>query len=66
MPWKAVPFSQETYRALSGRFNVRGIPTFIILAPDGSIVTNEGRAKIMREPNVRILIFYFFSFIQLR
>ena len=43
MPWKALPFAdRERKEALSTKFKVQGIPTFVILGTDGSIITKDG------------------------
>ena len=47
MPWPALPFAQrEVKEALSKAFGVRGIPTVVLMKPDGSAVDTEGRAAI--------------------
>ncbi|GAB4822764.1 hypothetical protein N2152v2_009810 [Parachlorella kessleri] len=51
MPWRAVPFDDVgTRRRLSQQFSVMGIPTLAIVAPDGRILTANGRAAVMRDP----------------
>jgi nucleoredoxin len=47
MPWTALPFAdRERKEALSKKFKVQGIPTFVILDADGSIVTKDGRKAL--------------------
>ena len=48
MPWNAIPFEHPSIKeALSSRFGVRGIPTFIILnMADGSIKDSDGRSTV--------------------
>ncbi|XP_077253930.1 putative nucleoredoxin 2 [Tasmannia lanceolata] len=46
MPWLALPFGDESVRALSRYFNIQGIPSLIIIGPDGKTVTKEGRNLI--------------------
>mmetsp|Transcript_62896 Transcript_62896/g.174321 ORF Transcript_62896/g.174321 Transcript_62896/m.174321 type:complete len:640 (+) Transcript_62896:71-1990(+) len=36
--------------ALSAKFDVRGIPTLVLLESDGSIITKKGRAKVLEDP----------------
>ncbi|KAK9155715.1 hypothetical protein Sjap_003195 [Stephania japonica] len=43
MPWVALPFEDETTKSLLKYFNIQGIPTLIIIGPDGKTVTREGR-----------------------
>ena len=43
MPWKALPFvDRERKAALSNKFKVSGIPSFVILDKDGSAITTDG------------------------
>ena len=52
MPWLAIPFSdRDTKNALSKRFKVSGIPTFVILDSDGNTITTDGRSAITEDPN---------------
>jgi len=51
MPWLAVPFDQKDIKAkLDKKFKVQGIPTFVVLNPDGSILTKDGRAAVSNDP----------------
>lgn len=49
MPWKALPFSERAAKeALSQKFGVRGIPTFIVLnGGNAEMVDGNGRASVM-------------------
>jgi nucleoredoxin len=50
MPWCSVPFSNSTARAtLGASFNVQGIPSLILLGPDGSVYSYDGREVIMTD-----------------
>lgn len=49
MPWLAVPFDRSTSRTLGSRYGVRGIPSLVVLAPDGSTVTVQGREAVARQ-----------------
>ncbi|XP_076886235.1 putative nucleoredoxin 2 [Bidens hawaiensis] len=46
MPWLALPFGDPTSKNLTKYFDIRGIPTLIILGPDGKTVTKNGRSLI--------------------
>jgi len=47
MPWLALPYTERALKEdLSKLFEVNGIPTLILLKPDGQIVTTEGREAI--------------------
>jgi nucleoredoxin len=51
MPWVSVPFeSKEVKAKLDKKFKVQGIPSLVILGPDGSTITTEGRAAVMKDP----------------
>ena len=51
-PFLAVPFGNAGAREeLARRFGVRGIPTLVLLAPDGSTITTEGRGLVQRDPS---------------
>lgn len=51
MPWLALPYSnREIKDALSKKFKVRGIPSFVILDSEGNTITTEGRDEIMGDP----------------
>ena len=53
MPWVALPFSErKTKQILDSKFKVDSIPTLIILAPDGSVVTADGRSAFEADPQV--------------
>lgn len=48
MPFLALPFPRrDAKEALSKKYKVRGIPSLVILGPDGKLVTSEGRQKVM-------------------
>uniref|UniRef100_A0A7C9EC51 protein-disulfide reductase n=1 Tax=Opuntia streptacantha TaxID=393608 RepID=A0A7C9EC51_OPUST len=46
MPWLAVPYGDPTIKELAKHFDVRGIPSLVILGPDGKTVTKQGRNLI--------------------
>lgn len=51
MPWLALPYEKRQEKELlSDTFGVQGIPTFVVLNPDGTVITTEGRAKVMGDP----------------
>jgi len=50
-PWLALPFSnREKKDALSKKFKVGGIPSLVIVGPDGSVITKDGRTAISQDP----------------
>ncbi|KAK1308634.1 putative nucleoredoxin 2 [Acorus calamus] len=46
MPWLTLPYEKETSKALLKYFHVLGIPSLIILSPDGKTITKDGRYLI--------------------
>jgi nucleoredoxin len=51
MPWLAVPYvDRARERALSKRFKVQGIPSLVILGPNGKVITKDGRAAVSSDP----------------
>jgi len=48
MKWLSIPgASSKAADALAQQFEISGIPALIILAPDGSVVTSQGREDVM-------------------
>merc|ERR1711920_1157552 len=51
MPWLALPYAKRQEKELlSDTFGVQGIPFFVVLNPDGTILTTDGRSKVMSDP----------------
>lgn len=51
MPWKILSYAERDIEsALSKKFDVRGIPTLVIIGEDGDLITSEGREAIMSVP----------------
>merc|ERR1712217_476980 len=51
MPWQSLPFAQRNEKELlSDMFGVQGIPSFVVLKPDGTVLTTDGRSKVMADP----------------
>ena len=50
MQWLAVPFDSPRKNKIANKYGVGGIPTLIILAPDGSTITSGGRADVTKQP----------------
>ena len=52
MPWKALPFAaRATKERLSALFEVEGIPTLVFVRRDGTVLTADGRSKVMSAPD---------------
>ncbi|KAH9319316.1 hypothetical protein KI387_021085 [Taxus chinensis] len=43
MPWLALPYGDNVKKDLSHYFNVKGIPSLVIIGPDGKTVTTDAR-----------------------
>jgi len=51
MPWFALPYAaRDKKEALSKKFKVKGIPSFVILDPEGKTITTDGRTAVMEDP----------------
>jgi len=47
MPWLALPFAERSLKEdLSNIFEVRGIPSLVLLKPDGKLLTTNGREAV--------------------
>jgi len=62
MPWLALPYDAEFSKSLSWYFDIQGIPTLVIIGPDGRTVTREGRNLI----NLHLEMAFPFTEAQLR
>jgi len=50
MPFVALPYAErEKKGALSSEFKVQGIPSLVVLGPDGTLITANGRDKVMSD-----------------
>jgi len=50
MKWLALPFDSPFKGKAASKYGVRGIPTLIILGPDGKTITANGRGDVTRHP----------------
>merc|ERR1719299_178071 len=51
MPWVALPFEKRDLKeTLSKKYKVQGIPSLVILGPDGKTITTEGRKAVTNDP----------------
>ena len=46
MPWLAVPFNDSQRSELKREFNIRGIPTLIVLDSNGKIISTQARHEV--------------------
>jgi len=54
MPWLAVEWDSAPGKALQKQFDVKGIPTLVILGPDGKEITRTGRADVTNDANTAL------------
>jgi nucleoredoxin len=55
MKWLSLPgAATKTADALVQQFEISGIPALVILAPDGSVVTSQGREDVMMSPGTAL------------
>merc|ERR1712232_682265 len=51
MPWLALPYEKRKEKEeLSDTFGVQGIPSFVVINPDGTTLTTDGRSKDTSDP----------------
>ncbi|CAE8581600.1 unnamed protein product [Polarella glacialis] len=47
MPWLALPFSERSLRdSLAQKFDVKGMPTLVLLGDEGTLVATEGPGRV--------------------
>ena len=51
MPWPALPTGSYEANNLYNIFEVRGIPTLIIISPDGQVISTNGRNEVIQNKN---------------
>ncbi len=55
MPWLSIPGARSReIQALAERFAVESFPTLIVLAPDGSVLTTQGREEVSFAPDTAL------------
>lgn len=61
MPWLRIPFTQEERRRkLARALDVQAIPTLVILDPRDNIITLDGRAELIEDPEGLVFATYIF------
>lgn len=54
MGWNiAFPFGSTAINTLSKKYNVRGIPTLVLLDKDGTHITEDFRSKVEKDPEAK-------------
>jgi len=51
MGFRALPFADRSRKStLSSKFKVQGIPTLVVVGPDGETITTKGREAVSKDP----------------
>jgi len=51
MPWVALPYEKRDLQdKLSNKYQVRGIPSLVVLGSAGNVITTEGRQAVTKDP----------------
>mmetsp|Transcript_83807 Transcript_83807/g.240966 ORF Transcript_83807/g.240966 Transcript_83807/m.240966 type:complete len:473 (+) Transcript_83807:71-1489(+) len=50
MPWLALPFGSNLKKKLDKKFEVEGIPCFVIVDAEGNVLNPDGRAAVSQDP----------------
>lgn len=59
MPWPSLAWEEKEARGeLANTLEVKGIPTLVILGPDNSIITTDGRSEFSEDPNLEVIIIF--------
>jgi len=53
MPWLAVSYGSEHIDKLNEKYEVKGIPSLVILDSQGEIITRKGRQQVMADPDAK-------------
>ena len=55
MPWPSIPGAgRRDAKNLSQMFQVQGLPTLVVIAPDGEVVSLTGRTDLMSNPETAL------------
>jgi len=48
--WLYVPHGNDAIQTLADKYGVSGIPALVVIKPDGSVITKEGRSDVQSKP----------------
>jgi len=52
MPWVALPYDNRSLKTELGvKFKIQGIPSLLVFTPDGTLITDKGRAGVAEAPD---------------
>jgi nucleoredoxin len=46
MPWLALPFGDRIWSKLHRHFQIKCVPTLIVIGPDGKFITDDGSCAV--------------------
>lgn len=55
MKWLTLPYRGEAANALNEKYKVSGIPTLVVLKSNGELLTRDGRALILSNPDATVI-----------
>ncbi|MDG1138297.1 MAG: thioredoxin family protein [Opitutales bacterium] len=54
MKWLTLPNGSEAGSAIAKKFGIRGIPSLVIVSPDGQVVSKNGRGDVTKSPSTAL------------
>jgi nucleoredoxin len=54
MKWYTLPHGSEAANNLKKKFQVRGIPSLVIVDSNGNTITKNGRGDVSKEPKTAL------------
>lgn len=55
MPWTALPFKSGVGHELASALDIHGIPSLVLLEPDGSVITTDARSELRDDLDAEVL-----------
>lgn len=66
MPWTALPWKSSVSQELASVLEVHGIPTLVLLDPDGTVITGDARNEVKEDLDGEVRASNLTRFIDLR
>lgn len=63
MPWTALPFKSGAGHELASALDIHGIPSLVLLEPDGSVITTDARSELRDDPDAEVCSEYIYIFL---
>jgi thioredoxin-related protein len=54
MKWPSVPYGSKSAAALKAKYQVRGIPTLVVLSPQGTTISATARNDVANSPSTAL------------